>query len=289
MNKHWFFKTLAVAGMAVTLILSGCKKEESPQAVAENIQSSQDNNQIETEFSSVYDFSDNTSKEAFGKTEGTQRWLPACATVSPVTVNADSSRTVTVTFNGGAGNNGCLCLDGKYRRGSINMTFSKTPLKQVGGKVTTTLTNYYVNDVQFLGTSVTENISSATNPKFNTKVTGGQAITAGGTINWNSDRTIERIAGETTLDPFDDVYTVTGQASGKNRNGENFSVVINTPLKKKFSCPGIRSAFVSGKWTLTNSTNSSSMSLDYDPIGGEPCDRIADVTINGKIIRINIW
>ena len=51
-------------------------------------------------------------------------------------------------------------------------------------------------------------------------------------------------------------------------------------LKKKIEL-GCLSNFVAGKLSIAV-TGGATMTLDYDPIGGEPCDKIAQVTVNGE-------
>jgi hypothetical protein len=57
-------------------------------------------------------------------------------------------------------------------------------------------------------------------------------------------------------------------------------------LKKKVEIGCLRT-FVSGELLITDEDNNNTMTLDYDPDGGEPCDRTATVRFNdGKEFTI---
>jgi hypothetical protein len=95
-----------------------------------------------------------------------------------------------------------------------------------------------------------------------------------------SSRTITK-----TLDPdagiLGDEFTITGNASGINRNGENFTVTIDVPLLKKVAM-GCARTFVVGKITLKNDSSGKTIMIDYDPFNNQACDLTAKATINNK-------
>jgi hypothetical protein len=62
-------------------------------------------------------------------------------------------------------------------------------------------------------------------------------ITGIGTINFESIREREWISGYNTFsNPFDDVYSINGTASGNSSNGRNFEVNITEDLYVNLSC-----------------------------------------------------
>lgn len=262
-------------GIAAVLFVS-CK-DNSVQDVVESIQSAEDNSISETEFSNIFDYINSEGDNNFSKAEKTGGFdnpqintslLPDCASVS-----FDSAKKI-ITIDFGATN--CLCRDGNYRRGILTAQFSKKP-KEIGAVVLISLENYYVNDRRVTGSKTYTHTDVY---KWTVNVQNASVETENGTITWNSVRTVEKTEGGATPTPLDDVYVISGTEQGINRQGNEFTVTIGQPLKKVISYACMRH-FVSGVWTLVNK-GGATMSLDYDPIGGEPCDKIAEVTINGK-------
>ncbi|MDW8333739.1 MAG: hypothetical protein RMM53_05960, partial [Bacteroidia bacterium] len=129
--------------------------------------------------------------------------------------------------------------------------------------------------------------------KFHVRVTDARAEGPQGTIRWNAERIIHRTAGNATPYVHDDRYEITGSSSGVNRRGQDFTCVITRPLVKDFARCGLRvnrgGRFVDGQWTLTNPDADRTVTLDYDPIGGAPCDRVARLTVNGQSRNITLW
>jgi hypothetical protein len=263
--------------IAFFLILFYSCKDASLQDITESIQSAEDNSISETEFSNIFEYVNSEGDNNFSMIEksggsnqpqGLFSLLPDCATVSFDSVN----RTITINF----GTTNCLCKDGNYRQGKLSAQFNKKP-KEIGATVLVSLIDYYVNDKKVTGTKTYTHTDTY---KWTVNVQDASVTTDNGTISWNSVRVIEKLEGGGTLTPYDDVYLISGTASGVNRQGNEFTVTIDTPLKKVMQAGCIRN-FVSGVWTLVNK-GGATMSLNYDPIGGEPCDKIAEVSINGK-------
>lgn len=295
----FFTGTLTLIAVGILFTASGCKKDN--ESVADTIESAEDNAKMENEMNNVLDAANSVQKNSFGKTSGND-YLPSCATV---TIDSTSTpKTKTITFSDPIGLNGaCLCNDGIYRKGSIKIEFYGE--KDVPGfKRVLRLVDYYSGptaETNFMGKKTwtyegLEKIETgpnieATAKKFTIKVEDGKAVDSEGSATWQSQRTIWQTKGLDTPEITDDAYLMRGTASGVNRKGVSYSVVIddNKPLKKDFDKCGLmqqgdllkRGRFISGVWTLNNS-NGKSMTLDYDPIGGEPCDRTARITINGK-------
>lgn len=285
----FFTGALALIAIGVLFTASGCKKDQ--ESIADTIESAEDNAKMEGEMNSVLDAANSVQKNSFGKTSG-DHFLPDCATV---TVDSTSTpKTKTITFSDPNGLNGaCLCNDGIYRKGSIKIEFYGEK-DEPGFKRIIRLVDYYSGptaETNFMGkkTWTYEGMDGAAK-KFTIKVEDGKAVDSEGSVTWQSSRTIWQTKGLDTPEITDDAYSMRGTASGVNRKGVSYSVAIddNKPLKKDFDKCGwkigdrkLRGRFISGVWTLNNS-NGKTMTLDYDPIGGEPCDRTARITINGK-------
>ena len=206
---------------------------------------------------------------------GERSLLSACATVTIDSVA--TPHTITVDF--GASN--CLCSDGRYRRGQINISYSGH-YRDAGSTHTITFTNYYVNDNKIMGTKTVLNNgrNTAGNLTYSITVNGSIEKSSGGTITWNSNRTREWIVGESTPAWNDDVYLITGSASGTSAGGTSFTLNITSALRKEIGCRH----FVSGSFALTPSGKA----VRYVDYGTGACDNTATVTINGNTYNITL-
>jgi hypothetical protein len=183
-----------------------------------------------------------------------------------------ATRTLTLDF----GTTNCAGIDGRMRRGQLVAVFAGEP-HTPGATVTITRNNYFVNDNQHLGTKV---ITYTDYNVWRVQVTGGEVRFADGrTSSWACDRTVTRTAAPGVPTQL----SITGSASGVNRKGNAYTanIVAGEPLVKRMEsgCSG-RHVFVDGKILIMNTTRNRTAYLDYDPIGGAPCDLIASISIN---------
>ena len=276
------FSLLILACFAVIALSLGSCKQNSTNPAEESIQSSEDNALIESEYTSIYSMVDQqTTSMAAGMFERVDKGngiqvvtvqkselLPPCANLSWDSV----AKVLTIDF----GPTNCLCKDDIWRRGKIIVTY-KGKYPDVNSGWTTTLQDYYVQDMKVTGTKTVAFLGLF---KVQIVVTNASIATPTGTVSWASDRTIEKIAGLLTpKNPWDDEYRVTGSASGVNRQGVAFTVTIDKPLIKDVSC--LKKEFVSGVLTISNDKGKS-MTLDYDGTGTQSCTKLAKVTIDGQ-------
>lgn len=274
--RKQFLNFLSLMLLGSTLAITACQREDDTQAAIE-VESAEDNAMAENELTSMDSFVDDASaaEPMLAGSASSAESLPSCATAS---YNRDT-RTLTIDF----GSTNCLCRDGLNRRGKIVAVFSGK-FGDVGSSVTITPQNYFVNDHHIQGTKVKTILG---NRKVRVVVTNASITTPdGATATWQANRVIEKIAGYDTPRISDDVWLITGEASGVNRRGIAYTAKIEQPLKKVLSF-GCARNFVSGILTITNERGGT-LSINYDPTGGEPCDKIAEVTINGrkKIIHL---
>ena len=142
--------------------------------------------------------------------------------------------------------------------------------------------NYFVNDYKVSGTRKITNTGPNSQGQSVFSINANITINNpnGKTMTWNSQRTRTWIAGESTsyatdgIDGIkDDMYSITGSASGKSFNGTEFTATITEPLIVSLQC-----RFISkGKVELIP-TGKSTRYIDY---GDGTCDAIAAITING--------
>lgn len=171
------------------------------------------------------------------------------------------------------GDTNCVGQDGLARRGQIMVTFTG-PYGGEGTVITITPQNYYVNDhlVQGVKTVTNAGVNEMEQSHFNVTVSGTITAPNG---SWTSTHDYQRtrtwIAGEGSMNMFDDEYHITGGGHGINRNGIPFTVDIITPLHVKVGCPWI----VAGIQHITPQGLPARI-IDY---GSGACDGVVSITV----------
>ena len=272
-----------MAAFAALTFLSSCKKDSTNNdttAVADNAMVEGESNRVIQAVNSSAD--DNGVNKPAG-TEELDTILPTCAVVTIDTTGA--TKSITIDF----GSAPCLCSnwDGKYRQGKIVATWSGM-YRDSGTVISIQTTDYYVgydatalNKFEYLKTVTNEGHNDNGNLHFSINViTAIVTLPSGQEIVWTSIRDREWIDGESTFLPFDDKYSITGSASGTDRNGNPFTVTITNPLIVAFICPWIEQ----GTLEITHG-NFPTATLDY---GDGNCDADATVTINGTTTPITL-
>lgn len=262
--------------LAALLLLNSCKKESNSfDTVTANNQAFAD--ETFNDANNIADEAATTGSVTY-KTDEENSLLAGCATVTRDTVS--SPRVATIDFG-----TGCTGADGRFRSGQIIVTHTG-PYRQQGTVITITFNNYFVNGHQVLGTKTVTNNgrNNSGNLTFSVEAQG-QIILAdnAGTITWQSSRTREWIAGESTPTRDDDQYSVTGTASGTAANGDDFTATVVTPLVRNLA-PSCRRHFVSGT-VLLSRTGRQDRLIDF---GSGACDNLATVTINGVTRTIQL-
>lgn len=259
------------------LVLTGCRKKEDED---NDTTGSSDNALAERTYSDVHNIADEAatsgslSSYRHGSGDGL---LSTCAAITNDTVAVP--HLLTIDF----GTSNCLCSDGRYRRGKILVSYSGK-YKDSLSQHTITFSNYFVNDNGVGGTKTVTNMGhiAAGNLQWNVSVDGWIVLAnGGGTITWNSNRARVMTAGELTPIWSDDVYSITGSATGVSAKSSSFSATITNALIKKMNC----------RWIVQGT-------FDFDPGNGKPirtvnygngaCDDVATVTIKGKTYTIQL-
>jgi hypothetical protein len=278
MQTKTLFRYIMVAA-TVGVLFTSCKREKD-DVMDKDTGGASDNALAEGTYNDVQNMSDEASggslSSYFPMNSTTERnMLSTCATVTNDTVSVPHQ--LTIDF--GASN--CLCNDGRYRRGIINVSYTGH-YRDSAETHTISFTDYYVNDNHVLGTKTVTNNghNSAGNMTFSIVVNGHIIKADGGDVTWTSNRTREWIAGESTPTWFDDVYLITGTASGTTAAGHTFTAVINTPLRREIGCHH----FVSGSLTFAPSGKPARL-VDF---GTGACDNQATVTISGHTYNITL-
>jgi hypothetical protein len=275
------YRAFALTCLASGLLLTtGCQRENvQPTEDVTTAEDRSDDN-LETAFSAdiltsaqPQDAAADNSPAVAGAPE-LRRIYGTCATR---TYNAHT-RTLTIDF----GPVNCLCPDGRYRRGKIVVAFTTdTPTRRAGAVVTRE--NYFVNDNQHTATRIFTSLSLGS---FTVEVPSASIVRVnnGGTHSWTASWTFTRTAGFGTASTSDDVYSVTGSASGTNRRGISYITTIQSPLIKRSDC---YKYYVAGIVSIINARDKV-MLLNYDPSGSQACDNTATVTVNGRTKTITL-
>ncbi|MCS6905108.1 MAG: hypothetical protein RML72_04245 [Bacteroidia bacterium] len=278
---------LIVFFLIVTIFAPGCHKKNLTANMEDNLSIAQDNSDLESEFQNIYHFGENQMRS--GKTSG-NLFLPECASIKWDTIG--TKKVFTIDF----GSTPCLCYDGIYREGKLRVEYQGN-FYQAGSYAIIQPENYKANFRLIQGIKridLTQVQGDAAT--YRVKVTNASITYDNGVAKWQSERTIIRSKGHSTpLNPFDDAYSVSGTAEGTNRKGIRFSVITESPLIKDYTkcgnllAPQNRGRFISGKLRVKNEDSEDYFILDYDPIGGAPCDRLAAITWRNKTYNITIW
>ena len=283
----------AILIIALSLSITGCRKDKPKDPADTDTSGAEDNSLADKSFEDMGQISNEAASPGGVKNyklAGYDGLLSHCIdTIIRDTVN----RRITVDF----GPTNCLCHDNRYRRGKIFISYTLgyhgfgywDSLSNITVTTTDPITQvntYFVNDNQIIGTKSITNKgrNSAGHLNWDLNV-NGKIIKANnqGTITWTSSRNREWIAGYIT--PFqwgDDIYGVTGTASGTSANGTQFSMTITSQLLRKMSCP---QHFVSGTFDFTPGTKpvrhvDFGYSLSPAPSGS--CDSWISITINSN-------
>lgn len=174
---------------------------------------------------------------------------------------------------------GCPDIDGRVRKGIIRAEFSNH-WSTAGASVTINFLNFFVDNVNFEGKIQMTNNG---NYSYTTIVDDGKITSSSPSfvIHYESNQTTRWISGFSTDSiASDDIYEVSGNATGVNRKGQSYSTVIMLPLRKEMICKWI----VKGQVELIPE-GKDSRSINF---GDGACDNKASVTINGNVKEVEM-
>jgi hypothetical protein len=300
-----------VAFIFLLLIIGSCSKENSGNDNAQqedqaSLVSSESDVEAEMVFNEIFDDAMGPSDEVgmagtgiFARAVNTSSGdvarpdtLPPCVTVTVTHINPPNVFPVRVVID--FGNTGCVCRDGRTRRGKIITEYTNR-LLYPGAIATTTFDGFYIDSIHVEGThkitnTSTPNVTPPPDRKFIVDVIDAKLTKPNGNYtSWSSHKTITQIEGlGTPAIPLDDVFKIEGSARGQVRR-DNLLVAwessIIDPLIKRFTCRWIvkgqvktvrLASSVSTRWTAV---------LDF---GNGNCDNQATITINGVTRQITL-
>lgn len=228
-------------------------------------------------FHDASDLADDAATKKTGETLSNYKTTGYCATLTHDQVS--NPRTIIIDF----GPTNCMCNDGRNRNGKILVSYTGN-YTDSGSEHTITFENYYVDDYLVMGTNVVTNrgLNGASQPKF-TSVINGKVLKPGSldTLFYEAQRNIVWTEGSTTPVWGDDVYEITGTATGKNELKTFYAMTITQPLVKEVL--GCR-YFTKGKIEM----QPQGKALRVMDFGNGSCDNDATVTLNNKVFNIKL-
>ncbi len=263
MKKLFNWGVLAM--VVSSLLFVGCKKDKEKADV--DLVSAEDQSQGEMVYDQVFKQVDLAANDQGLKKGG-----------YPIIMIDTNSSPRNMVIDYGIVN--YLCTDGNYRRGIIMVSWTGKYREQ-NTVISISFNNFYQNNNQVEGLKNLTNMGRNENGKlkFSITVSGKITNTDGQTHQWNSNRTRIWLEGEATPLVSDDIYEISGNTSGVNRNGLIYTALITSNLLVDLGCEyritrGIIELTPEGKAKRT---------IDF---GSGNCDKLINVTINGKTTTI---
>lgn len=260
--KNYFVAAIAVVLLSLAFSFSACQKEESTlneQAII----TATDEGTGEDLFIDADDISDMYSDTYLGN----GKTADDCPVITTTAEPGTYPNTITIDFG-----TECVGEGGRVRSGQIIITVSDS-MSNAGATKTKTFADYTVNGILIQGTytSVNNGTDDAGNPSFTHTLSGGSITYPDGTVaTREATHTVTMIEGwDTPLTRWDNVWSITGNSNGVNKNGVTYSSEITEPLIKRHNCRWI----VSGVKTITRDGEVST--LDF---GDGNCNRFAILT-----------
>jgi len=271
--KSRFFILCAVV---FTTLCFSCKKEEKP-VVDNETQSALDN--VKSQEAVMRTFSD-INQYGINEDGIKSAKLDSCPLITISSIDTVFPKTLTIDF----GTVGCQGYDGKFRQGKLTVVFSNHWLNNRinGTYAEATCDNYIVDGQKLEGVFIVtyNGLNSSNGPTYNIKATNAKlTLLTGKNISWNSNETVDWIAGYDNLNLDDDVILISGSSSGVTSEGTSYTMNITKPLKKDNSCKYI----TEGTIELTPE-KLNTRTVDF---GDGTCDSNATVTILGVSVNIS--
>ncbi|GIV35990.1 MAG: hypothetical protein KatS3mg032_0369 [Cyclobacteriaceae bacterium] len=290
MRSHYLTKSLvAIVAAAFLVTFSSCDLQEKPLQeeaayVAEDVISDYAFEDAD-DLAGLAMLSD--AATAGGRVSGEPRVItindPRCncdnlvvtITMDPESTPEHPIGTIVIDFG-----DGCTGPLGNVRKGKIIVNFNGRRFLP-GSYITTTFDGYSINDIALEGIRTLTNISESTEnfPAFEIQLEGGKATWPDGTIATREHCFVRE--WQRASNPINDQLVVSQcadrevAASGTNRRGRAYTMVIVEPLVYKRGCP----IAVSGIKEFTDVTSGKVITVDY---GDGDCDRTVTITFNGQ-------
>ena len=284
MNKKIFFSIASVA--LITVIFSGCKK-----LVNQNIQAASNSSVAIIAYNDVFEQLNAAVDSALDQ-KVVDTWKLSgsiCADVTLSPLGSAFPKTLTIDY----GTN-CIGPDGTARVGKIIGVFSGNLLDE-STTVEVSFEEYSAGQYTLSGTdSITNNGTDGAGNLVFSEVLRNTLVSWGTQkIRWEADFTRTWKEGSETnfaTDTIggtlgfaglnDDVFELTGSASGNDSNTHPFILEIGTPLVVQTGCEYIKEGIL-----VISPTNFNGGTVDY---GTGACDKQATIEVEGEVFNFTL-
>jgi len=286
MRKSNIIASILIVSSIITL--NSCKKKTEVDSESQSVV---DNAVCEQQFMSIQPVvsEKGITQNGIKKTTGFETWTILGAISNTAVTNPGPSDTADVVAPFGEYDNGPVTFeltynagfvgnDGIARTGSLRITTLKR-WSSFQNKVTVDLVNFVVNgSITYSGQI---NITRTNSLTVTCEVNNGHCTNGTWNIDYSGTKTLTQIGGQNTPNiEADDIYSITGNSSGVNREGRAFTTSITNALIKKSSCKFI----TSGSLDLTPE-GFKTRTVDF---GSGACDDDATYTVNGQTISFKL-
>lgn len=278
-RNYLYILSIIVAG---AILFQSCEKEKS-NLTNDEIAVAEDDALAENLFDDIFDVALAAEQlidgQIFNETLKSSVVSDSCPNVT--VDHPDSTfwpKVITIDWG-----DGCTGYYEQTRSGKIIIQVTGR-YRVAGTSRTITLENYYINGIHVEGTKTVTNDGENDdgNICYSVELTGGRITTPDSiVITRESVRTREWVGGsDTWWNIWDDVYFITGQTTGTNFRGVEYSRTIVTPLEWAATCRFIKS----GSIDIVVGENDP-ITLDF---GDGECDNEATVSRNGETKTIQL-
>jgi hypothetical protein len=154
-----------------------------------------------------------------------------CTSLEIAPFGAAYPKTVTINYG-----EGCLCKDGRFRKGSIVLVFS-APIRKPGATVSISLVDYYVNKAHIEGTKTITNLGGNGAIKYSVKIENGKlAFPNGRGFTYDAEKTVTQTEGMDSWTIRDDAYEIEGNSHTAYANGWTVTKNTEAALLRRISC-----------------------------------------------------
>lgn len=279
--KRIFYILLII--IAWSMMFYSCEKDESGDKISdEDIALVEDDALTDVLFGDIWEAVDYAEKIVDDQIFNAQSKSQEIVVDSCPTITVDHPDTtywpkvITIDY----GTTDCTGFYGQTRRGKIIITVTGR-YRFAGSQKTVNLVDFYINDIHIEGTKTITNNGKNENGNltYTVELVGGKVTTPNDVvIEREFTRTREWVEGADTPNHWDDVYFITGSATGVNYKGDSYTRTILTPLEWAASCRFIKSGSIQSVVG-----DRSPVILDY---GNGECDNEATLTKDGETVNI---
>ncbi len=267
-----FCASLVLGGM-----MTSCTKEdlkERADNTAEMVTTASDYSEAENAFEDIFDVVDEAAQQVGDLNGFVEEEAADDRGCADVTVERTLPGNFPLTLSLDYTDDGCTLNDGRAVSGAITAVFTGR-LREAGSIFTITFTDFVLDGKTINGTkTITNNgLNGDGQLSYDIVVENGSVLFANGnTVTYITNRTRTWVEGKDTdfendgmSGILDDVWEITGTASGLNRDGNSYEVNITTPLRRAMNCRWL----TAGILELDTDALSSTLSIDF---GTGTCD-----------------